>query len=37
MKKLSDFVAIFRLYAKHHSPIYAARMAWGITVKQLPF
>jgi hypothetical protein len=37
MKRLADFLAVFRLYAKHHSPVYAARMAWGIAIKQLPF
>ena len=37
MKKLSDFFAVFRLYAKHHSPLYAARLAYGITFRGLPF
>ena len=37
MKKLADFFTTWRLYAKHHNPIYAARMAWGIAIKQLPF
>lgn len=37
MKKLADFLSVFRLYAKHHSPVYAARMAWGIAFRSLPF
>ena len=37
MSKAREFIEVFRLYAKHHNPIYAARMAYGIVVKQLPF
>ena len=37
MKRLSDFFATWRLYCKHHSPIYAARLAYGIAFRGLPF
>lgn len=37
MSRLREFLSVFRLYAKHHSPLYAARMAYGIAVKRLPF
>ncbi len=36
-QKALEFIEVFRLYAKHHNPIYAARMAYGIVIKQLPF
>ena len=35
--KAREFIEVFKLYAKHHNPIYAARMAYGIVIKQLPF
>jgi hypothetical protein len=37
MSKAREFIEVFKLYAKHHNPIYAARMAYGIVIKQLPF
>lgn len=37
MAKLKDFYSIWRLYAKHHNPIYAARLAFGIAFRGLPF
>ncbi len=37
MNKAREFVQVFRLYAKHHNPIYAARIAYGIVFKSLPF
>lgn len=37
MSKAKEFLSVFRLYVKHHNPIYAARMAYGIVIKQLPF
>lgn len=37
MSRLRDFVAVYRLYAKHHHPAYAARIAYGIVFRGLPF
>lgn len=37
MKKLFEFVGLWLQYSRHHSPIYAARIAWGISFKGLPF
>mgnify|MGYP003655732243 CR=1 FL=1 len=37
MKRLSDFFSTWRLYCKHHSLIYAARRAYGIAFRGLPF
>lgn len=37
MKKLRQFIATYRLYAAHHTRRYAARIAYGITFKGLPF
>ena len=38
MNTLREFVVVFRLYlAGGHSITYAARMAWGIAVRGLPF
>lgn len=37
MKRLSDFFTTWRLYCKHHNPIYAARLAYGIAFRGLPF
>lgn len=37
MKNIIEFLKVWRLYAKHHSPIYAARLAYGIAFKALPF
>jgi hypothetical protein len=37
MNKLRHFIAIYRLYAAHHSRRYAARIAYGMAFKGLPF
>lgn len=37
MTKLREFFAVWRLYARHHPPIYAARIAWGVAFQKLPF
>lgn len=37
MTRIIEFVQVFRLYARHHKPMYAARIAWGIAFKGLPF
>ena len=37
MKRITEFLQVFRLYARHHKPTYAARSAWGIAFKGLPF
>lgn len=37
MKALANFVAVWWLYRKHHSPVYAARIAFGIAFRRLPF
>lgn len=35
--KLRECLAIYRQYRKHHSPMYAARIAFGCAFKDLPF
>lgn len=37
MHRIKDFVCVFRMYAKHHPIPYAARMAYGMAFKNLPF
>ncbi len=37
MSRIKDFIDVYLLYAKHHKPAYALRMAWGIAIKGLPF
>lgn len=37
MTRLREFWCVFKLYSRHHSPIYAARIAYGIAFKGLPF
>lgn len=37
MSRLLAFVRVFRLYAKHHPMTYAARTAYGIAFRGLPF
>lgn len=37
MSRLREFLSVFRLYARSHSPLYAARIAWGVAVNRLPF
>ena len=35
--RLREFLSVFRLYAKHNPPPYAARIAWGVAFRGLPF
>ena len=37
MSRVAEFVQVFRLYARHHNPIYSARIAYGVVFKWLPF
>lgn len=37
MQRLSEFFNVYRVYAKHHPRWYAARIAYGIAFKGLPF
>ena len=37
MSRITEFLQVFRLYARHHKPMYAARIVWGIAFKGLPF
>lgn len=37
MTKLREFFAVWRLYARHHSIGYAARLAYGVAFQKLPF
>lgn len=37
MSLIFDFLAVYRMYRKHHSAMYAARIAYGIVFKALPF
>lgn len=37
MTKIIEFVQTWRLYSRHHSPLYAARLAYGIAFRGLPF
>lgn len=37
MSRLLDFYRVFRLYAKHNPITYAARIAYGIAFRGLPF
>jgi hypothetical protein len=37
MSKAREFIQVFRLYSRHHSPLYAARIAYGVAFKHLPF
>ncbi len=37
MSRLRDFWLVYRLYARRHSPLYAARIAYGIAFRGLPF
>ena len=38
MKKLRDFVAVYKLYRRSaHNPVYAARIAFGMAFLNLPF
>jgi hypothetical protein len=37
MNTLREFLSVFKLYRRHHSVIYSARIAYGIAVRGLPF
>ena len=37
MKKIIEFLKTWRLYSRHHSTLYAARLAYGIAFRGLPF
>lgn len=37
MNTLRDFVGMYRMYRNHHTAAYAARQAWRIVVRGLPF
>lgn len=37
MSRLRDFWQVYRLYARCHSPAYAARIAWGVAFRGIPF
>lgn len=37
MKKFIEFFKVFRAYRKTHSPMYAARLAFDIAYRGLPF
>jgi hypothetical protein len=35
--QLVEFYRLFSLYARHHNPIYAARIAYQIVYRGMPF
>lgn len=37
MTNIREFLSVYRLYARHHNPIYAARIAYGCVFRGLPF
>lgn len=37
MRTAREFLNVYRLYRRVHSPIYAARIAFGVAVRRLPF
>jgi hypothetical protein len=37
MSRIADFLQIYKLYRRAHSPLYAARIAYGCTFRSLPF
>jgi len=37
MNSIADFMNLYRLYRTYHSRRYAAKIAWGIAFKGLPF
>ena len=37
MRRLREFLNVFRLYRRAHPTIYAARIAWSVTVQRTPF
>ena len=34
---MRNFIAVYLMYRRCHSPLYALKSAWGITVRGLPF
>lgn len=37
MSRITEFLQVYRLYRSHHNPAYAARIAYGVVFKHLPF
>ena len=37
MRRLIEFIQVFRLYARHNTIRYSARIAYGVAFKDLPF
>jgi hypothetical protein len=37
MQALREFIAVYRQYVRHHSRAYAARIAYGVAFKHIPF
>ena len=37
LRRLREFIAVFRQYRRAHSAIYAARIAYGCAFRNLPF
>ena len=37
MKRITDFIAVYRLYRRHHTARVSLRTAWGIAFQGLPF
>lgn len=37
MKRIAEFIAVYRQYRKHNRALYAARIAYGCAFKGLPF
>jgi len=35
--RIKEFIAVYRLYARHNPRIYAARIAYGCAFRGLPF
>ena len=37
MKRIAEFLQLYRLYSQCHTRVYAARIAYGIAFRGLPF
>lgn len=37
MDKLREFIQVYRLYSRYQSPIYSARISYGVAFRGLPF
>ena len=37
MSRIADFLQIYKLYRRAHSPLYAARIAFGCAFRRTPF